>query len=83
MGEKTVRCKFVVSEIAKTAHNGVRLEASPVYGHDADNENATFWKYTPTGKLEFTCLNEGAVAHLQPGDEIYLDITKAPAPAAV
>jgi hypothetical protein len=75
MGEKTVRCKFTVDEIAKTTY-GAKLKASPVYGNNP--ENKAFFEATPSGSLEFSCVRGEAVSHLQPGDEIYIDISIAP-----
>lgn len=77
MGEKTVRCKFQVQEIAKTTY-GAKLTASPVYSSDPNSENKAFWDATPSGSMEFGCVRAEAIAHLEPGDEIYVDITKAP-----
>ena len=83
MGEKTVRCKFQVQEVARTLYDGAKLTARPVYSQDPNSENKAFWDATPSGELDLSCVKEDAIAHLQPGDEIYIDITKAPAPAEV
>lgn len=78
MGEKTVRCKFEIDEIAKTRYGASKLRASPVYSNDENSENRKFWEATPSGSLEVSCVREEAISHLKPGDKIYIDITIAP-----
>lgn len=80
MGEKTVRCKFEIHSIVKHESGEVELQSTAVC--DGSPENETFWAATPGGSLSFYCVKDGVLDHLKPGDEIYLDITKAPAPAA-
>lgn len=80
MGEKTVRCKMRVDEIALTTY-GNALRASPVYSGKENSENAKFWAATPGGKFEVSCTKAGVLDHLKPGDEIYIDVTVAPAEA--
>lgn len=81
MGEKTVRCKFEVHSIVKHESGEEELQAYAVC--DGSEENKAFWEATPAGTLSFFCVKGGALDHLKPGDAIYIDITKAPAPAAV
>lgn len=75
------RCKFVIREMAHSQYNGKplrTLRAGPVYSTKEGTENKLFWDYTPTGSFELGTVNAAAVEGLEPGDEIYIDITKAP-----
>lgn len=44
---------------------------TPVTG--GSDENKSYWKWTPSGKLEFNCLNPAV--DFEPGKEYYLDIS--------
>ena len=52
----TVKAIFYINEVARTASGAGRVKASPV----AKGPYAGYSQYTPTGSLEFTCLNEAA-----------------------
>lgn len=70
-----VRAKFVVDQI--TQHRGgTTVVLVPVTSGSKENES--FWKYTPSGKLEMW-LNEGtqAASMFHVGQEFYLDFTPA------
>ena len=50
----------------------------PVTGHAGESaENKTFWKATPSGKLELSVDNPEAWGHFQEGGEYFIDITRA------
>lgn len=53
------------------------LEAYPVYSSDENSENAKFWRYTPVGELKLGTVNAAVLAEFKPGDEIYIDISRA------
>lgn len=68
-----VRAKFVVDSI--TQHRGGKtVVLVPVT--TGSEENKSFWKYTPTGKLEMF-MNEGVEAadSFQVHQEYYIDFT--------
>ena len=70
-----VRAKFVCQ--AKTpAEDGshVTYAFSAVYG-DGNEENAKFFKFTPSGQLSLGCCNPEV--DFEVGAEYYLDFTKA------
>jgi hypothetical protein len=70
-----VRAKFVVDSIAKTRHGSHTIRMSPVCG--GSEENKTFWQYTPSGNIEFQCVNDGAVNQFEVGKEYYVDFKLA------
>ena len=49
------------------------LEFAPVT--QGSEENKTFWKYTPTGKIELGTINRNVVKALDLGKEYYVYIT--------
>jgi hypothetical protein len=87
-----VRAKFVVQQVtqvnapgAKTVENpegkgstySVKLTA--VFGGaNESEENKAFWKYTPSGVVEFNTIRPEVGQFFELGDEYYLDFTKAP-----
>jgi hypothetical protein len=42
---------------------------------DGSPENKEFWKWTPTGVLQFSCVNPNV--SFQPGKSYYVDICEA------
>lgn len=69
------RCKFKCD--SKQIMNGgdartVNYSFTPVTSDSP--ENKSFWKWTPTGKLEISCANPNV--DFEPGKEYYLDITE-------
>lgn len=75
-----VRAKFYV-ESKTQFRDGYRIKMNPVVSGSA--ENASFFKYTPSGNLEIGTINPEAAAGLEVGQEYYLDISPAlaaPAP---
>lgn len=54
------------------------IKFSPVYhGDDPQHENSKFWSATPSGSIQFACVNPDAVAQFEPGGQYYVDFTKA------
>jgi len=50
------RCKFKCDSVTETVE-AKSVVMTPVYSSDENSENKKFWKYTPSGKLEFTWIN--------------------------
>ena len=69
---KTTRCKFKCMSKTQTTE-GFNVRFAPVTG--GSDENKAFFKWTPTGQLEFGTINEEAAADFIPGEEYYIDIT--------
>lgn len=72
-----VRCKFVCSKVSEQHMQGGdkqwEYEFYAVY--TGSDENKMYWKYTPSGNLKFSCMNEGPLFEV--GKEYYLDLTIA------
>lgn len=80
---KTVRAKFFVKSI-QAMHNGnpdadqcSEVKLTPVYGSDADDPNASWSKYTPSGEISMMITNPAAVDQFELGSEYFVDFTKA------
>jgi hypothetical protein len=70
------RCKFqcVSKTITGAGENQTnQFVFTPVTG--GSDENKSFWKWTPSGKLEFNCLNKEVDFEI--GKSYYLDISPA------
>lgn len=68
-----------VTPCSEDETQSVRLSAvvpDAVEGAD-DCENAEFWKYTPSGTIEFDTINAEAAEQFEEGAEYYVDITRA------
>jgi len=78
----TVRAKFFVSEVKHTGTPGsdpfAVIVMQPVFGSYGDGkENESWSKYTPSGKLEMSVTNPGAIEQFEIGKAYYLDFTPA------
>lgn len=71
----TTRCKFKCDAVTLLPENKRNVVLTPVYSSEEGSENKKFWQYTPSGKLEFTWINDSV--NFEPGKEYYLDITEA------
>jgi len=69
------RCKMQCMKVVQNAYNGNDFEFHPVYSDDENSENKKFWEATPSGKLEFQCLNPDV--KFEAGKEYYIDISEA------
>lgn len=69
-----VRAKFKVQSVTQYEGDSVKVELWPVT--TGSEENKTFWRYTPSGKLEMTINNSVASDEFKAGAEFYLDFTK-------
>jgi len=78
-----VRCKFVCNTVEKQYLSvdkfQWRYKFHAVYSNSPENKK--FWEATPTGTLEFACMNQGPL--FEPGKEYYLDINLAAVPIGV
>ena len=83
----TTRCKFKCDSVRKIVNHWrgendpeftFDVEFSPVLANvgrdNATDENKQFWKWTPSGKIQFTSINAD---RFQPGVDYYVDITPA------
>jgi hypothetical protein len=69
-----VRAKFIVQSIARTT-SGHQVMLTPVTS--GSEENQSFYKYTPSGSINLTTINDAAMeAFGNPGDAFYVDFTK-------
>lgn len=80
MNDKTMRAKFVVWAVAKNlgVEGGVQsieLRFHPVISDGKDN--ATWSKDTPSGELRMIITNEELFDTFRPGQQFYLDFTRA------
>ena len=67
------RCKFQCNSVTDNGDNGKSVNMTAVtYGPEAENKE--FWKYTPSGTFEISCLNPNVV--FVPGKTYYLDISE-------
>lgn len=79
----TVRAKFFCSQKGEVAsvpgtndqNKYVNIVLSPVNGNS--EENKQFFKYTPSGRIELSILNQAAAAQFEVGKEYYIDFTPA------
>jgi hypothetical protein len=76
----TVRAKFYVSEVKHVGTPGsepcATIVMAPVFGSYGDGKDNESWsKYTPSGKLEMTVTNPGAIDQFAVGQAYYLDFT--------
>ena len=76
-----VRAKFKVDSIHLNLYGkGEELRSvnlTPVYSNDPASENAQFWRFTPTGKIELGTINPEAWKQFELGKEYYIDFTPA------
>lgn len=70
----SVRCKFKVDSNEITGDEAyVKLSAVT----SGSEENASFFKYTPSGQLSLGVVNKAAAEQLEVGKEYYIDISPA------
>lgn len=74
-----VRAKFVCSGKNETGvclnSKATIITLTPVT--NGSEENKTFWKYTPCGKIELSTVNQNAADQFEVGKEYYIDFTPA------
>jgi hypothetical protein len=80
---KTVRAKFFVKSIQAMTNGDPandqcsEVKLAPVYGANADDANAQWSKYTPSGEISMLITNPAAVDQFDLGGEYFVDFTKA------
>lgn len=83
--EPSTRCKFHCNKVENLEYGGVIVHLGAVYPNkDVDGyehgEDHAFFNATPSGTLQMQIQNPYGAELFQPGDDFYLDITKAPKP---
>jgi hypothetical protein len=71
----SVRAKFKVTSITYTEVNGAAVALSPVISGSKENED--FFKWTPSGEIRLSTINEDAAVQFKPGTQFYVDFTPA------
>lgn len=81
----TTRAKFHCTSVETTEYGSIKVNLSAVYpnkeldGYEHGEDHA-FFKATPYGTLMMQIDNPYGAELFQPGDDFYLDFTKAPKP---
>lgn len=70
----SVRAKFKVETVTHNT-SGASVQLVPVI--NGSEENKQFYKYTPAGSIQLSTVNAAAAEQFKPGDEFYVDFTKA------
>jgi hypothetical protein len=74
-----VKAKFVCSgknEVGTCPNSkSTMISLTPV--SSGSEENKKFWKYTPSGKIELSTINQDAADQFEVGKEYYVDFTPA------
>lgn len=69
------RCKFFCSVVKDNGDETKSITLDAVY--NGSEENKEFFKYTPSGQLQFGCANAAATEMFVEGKEYYIDIIQA------
>lgn len=80
-----LRCKFKVAKVIPISDNkgGTESETITLWAVTGDcPENKTWSKWAPTGSMEFFVTNPAAMGKLKVGQEVYIDLSVVPVPAA-
>lgn len=75
--------KEILNNVTGGAEKMGQVTLRPVYpAKDAPNyeEQASFYKWTPAGQIEFATINESALASLELGKSYYVTIQPVPEP---
>lgn len=72
-----MRAKMTIQSITKTTYSEV-VAMSAVYGGATNDEDNSFAKTTPSGKVELTIANKELHGAYEPGDTFYVDFTPVP-----
>lgn len=71
-----VRAKFKVTSIEKQPENDHgTVKLSPVIGGSSENDE--FYRWTPSGSIELSTINETALAQFEEGKEFFVGFTPA------
>jgi hypothetical protein len=74
---KPMRAKMQIQSITVTGYSEV-VAMSAVYGGSTNDEDNSFAKTTPSGKIELTIVNKELHGVYKPGDTFYVDFTPVP-----
>ena len=78
-----MRAKMKIARIEKHSETHETLHfhavAASQYPSDGSDENNTYAKFSPSGRLELTVANPALIGQFAEGEEYYLDFTKASA----
>lgn len=82
-----MKAKMKVSSVQRTEY-GEELEMQPVYksegyGEDGLDEDNTYARFTPQGKVTLMITNPALLGKFNPGEKYYLEFTKVEASVAV
>lgn len=82
-----MRAKLRVAEVESHAPHYenltfVAVAKSGAYPEDGSDENNTFAKWTPSARLTMTVNNPALHGKFKVGQEVYVDFTPVPEPAA-
>lgn len=72
-----MRAKMQIQSITVTPYSEV-IAMSAVYGGTTNDEDNSFAKTTPNGKIELTIANKDLHGVYKPGDTFYVDFTPVP-----
>jgi len=84
MAERFMRAKMQVSEVLQTAtQDTVKMNcvAAKTYGADGLDEDNTFAKFSPSGRLELTIANPALLGKIPRARSFYIDFTLVDEPA--
>jgi hypothetical protein len=71
----TVRAKFKVTSVTESEGGLKTVTLQPVISGSPENEK--FFKWTPSGSIQIGTINPDASAQFTPGDQFFVDFTKA------
>lgn len=74
MATSKTRAKFFVQTKTETKE-GYQISLAAVVNNN--EENASFFKYTPSGVINMSIVQEDAAKYFTPGKEYYVDFTEA------
>lgn len=74
---KPMRAKMTIQSILKTDYSEIVTMAA-VYGGATNDEDNSFAKTTPSGKIELSIANKELHGVYKPGDTFYVDFTPVP-----
>lgn len=77
-----MRAKMVISNVERHSAEQETLHFNAVarsdsYPEDGSDENNTYAKFSPDGRLSLTVANPALIGKFSVGEEYYLDFTKA------
>lgn len=75
---QTVRLKAICRSKVASEYDGHNIVLEPVIG--GSEENKSFWNWTPSGRLEFSTINDKAAEMFVEGDEYYVDVSPSVPP---